>query len=87
MFRRPWFKSRPRTQGKGPILNEKGGFFCTTEATTGMSAVIGSMSTVTELMTAVWDMMTSNPLLTLILAVSLVGVDVAVFKKIKRAAK
>nr|WP_325296711.1 hypothetical protein [uncultured Dysosmobacter sp.] len=52
-----------------------------------MSAVIGSMSTVTELMTSVWDMMTSNPLLTLFLAVGLIGVGVTVFKKVKRAAK
>lgn len=52
-----------------------------------MSAVIGSMSTVTELMTAVWDMMTSNPLLTLFLAVGLISVGVSVFRKVKRAAK
>lgn len=52
-----------------------------------MSAVIGSMSTVTELMTAIWDMMTSNPLLTLFVAVSLIGIGVTVFKRVKRAAK
>lgn len=52
-----------------------------------MSAVLGSMSTVTQLMTSVWDMMTSNPLLTLFLAGSLIGVGVTVFKRVKRAVK
>lgn len=52
-----------------------------------MNAVMGSMSTVTQLMTSVWDMMTSNPLLTLFLAVGLISIGVAVFKKVKRAAK
>jgi len=35
----------------------------------------------------VWELMTGNPLLTLFLAVSLIGVGVSVFKSIKGASK
>ena len=51
-----------------------------------MNAVMSSMDTITGLMTSVWNMMTSNPLLTLMLAVGLVSVGVAVFSMIRRAA-
>lgn len=47
---------------------------------------MGSMDTITKLMSSVWTMMTSNPLLTLMLAVGLVSVGVAVFAMIRRAA-
>ena len=52
-----------------------------------MAAVLGSMDTLTKLTSIVWDMMTSNPLLTLFLAVGLIGVGVRVFMSVKRAAK
>ena len=55
-------------------------------AATGMDAVIGSMDTLGTLMTKVWTLMTSNALLTLFLAVALLGVGVSVFRMIKRAA-
>lgn len=55
-------------------------------AATGMDAVMGSMPTLVSLMSQVWTMMTSNPLLTLYLAVGLIAVGVAVFRLIKRAA-
>lgn len=45
------------------------------------------MDTVTSLMGEVWTLMTSNPLLTLFLAVSLISVGVSVFRRIKRAAR
>ncbi len=48
---------------------------------------MGSMETLTTLMTHVWTLMTSNPLLTLFLAVSLIAVGVGVFRMIKRAAR
>ena len=57
------------------------------EAATGMAAVLGSMDTLTKLTSSVWDMITSNPLLTLFLAVCLIGVGVRVFMSVKRAAK
>ena len=53
----------------------------------GMSAVMSSFSVVTELMVEVWELMTSNPLLTLFLAASLLSVGVGAFRKIKRAAR
>lgn len=58
-------------------------------ASTGgdFSAVMGSMSTLSSLMTQVWNMMTSNPLLVLFLAVALLSVGVGVFRMIKRAAR
>ena len=51
----------------------------------GLDTVVASTGTITSLMTAVWNMMTSNPLLTLFLGVSLLGVGIAVFKKIRGA--
>lgn len=54
---------------------------------TGMSSILSSIDTVVSLMGKVWDVMTSNPLLTLFLAVSLLMVGIKVFKRIKAAAK
>ena len=51
----------------------------------GLDTVVASTGTITSLMTAVWNMMTSNPLLTLFLGVSLLGVGIATFKKIRGA--
>ena len=59
----------------------------TESATTGFEAVIGSMDTLVELVSQVWTLMTSNALLTLFLAVSLISVGVSVFRMIKNAAK
>ena len=55
--------------------------------TTGMAAILASMTTITDLVTSVWELMTSNPLLSLFLAASLLGVGVGVFRKIKRASR
>ncbi len=52
-----------------------------------MAAVLGSMDTITSLMSNVWTMMTSNALLTLFLATGLISVGVSVFLSIKRAAR
>lgn len=52
-----------------------------------MSAVLGSMDTLVTLTGKVWDLMTSNALLTLFLAVGLISVGVSVFRMIKSAAK
>ena len=51
-----------------------------------MAAVLGSMDTITSLMSNVWTMMASNALLTLFLATGLISVGVSVFLSIKRAA-
>lgn len=53
---------------------------------TGFESVLAAMDTLGTLMTKVWTMMTSNPLLTLYLAVGLLSVGVTVFWMIKRAA-
>lgn len=53
---------------------------------TGFESVIAAMDTLGLLMTKVWTMMTSNPLLTLYLAVGLLSIGVSVFWMIKRAA-
>lgn len=58
-----------------------------TSSSGGMPAVLSAFDTVTSLMTKVWDLMTSNPLLTLFLAAGLVAIGVRVFRQIKRAAK
>lgn len=52
-----------------------------------MDAVLSSVDTLVSLMTKVWTLMTSNPLLTLFLAVSLIAVGVSVFRMIKGAAR
>lgn len=54
---------------------------------TGMEAVLASMDTLSALMSKVWVLMTSNPLLTLFVAVSLLSVGVGVFRMIKGAAR
>lgn len=53
----------------------------------GMSAVLSAFDTVTSLMNSVWELMTSNPLLTLFLAAGLLSIGVSAFRKIKSAAK
>jgi len=52
-----------------------------------MAAILASMTTITDLVTSVWELMTSNPLLTLFLAAGLLTIGVRVFRQIKRAAK
>ena len=53
----------------------------------GMPAVMSSFTVVTNLMNSVWELMTSNPLLTLFLAAGLLSIGVRAFRQIKRAAK
>lgn len=52
-----------------------------------MDTVISSMDTLSTLLTKVWDMMTANPLLTLFVALTLLGVGVTVFQKVKGASR
>ena len=61
--------------------------FASEGGTSGMPAVLGAFDTVTSLMNSVWQLMTSNPLLTLFLASGLLTIGVRAFRQIKRAAK
>ena len=52
-----------------------------------MAAVTAAMSSITSLVTSVWELMTSNALLTVFLSAGLLGVGVGVFRQIKSAAR
>lgn len=52
-----------------------------------MDAITGAMSTVTTVVGDVFSLMTANPLLCVFLASSLVGVGIAIFRKVKGASK
>lgn len=58
-----------------------------TVTTTGMSAVMSSLDTIVELSGKVWDLLTSNPLLTLFVAASLLPVGIALFTSLRNAAR
>lgn len=53
----------------------------------GMSAVLSAVDTITTLMGKVWDLLTSNPLLTLFVAASLLPVGIALFTSLRNAAR
>lgn len=59
----------------------------TTAAATGMDAVISATDTVASLMGKVWNVMTANPLLTLILAAGVLTIGLGIFRKVKKTAK
>lgn len=54
---------------------------------TGMESILATSETITTLVGNVFTLMTGNPVLTLMLGASLIGVGVAVYKRIKKAAK
>ena len=59
-----------------------------TETTsTGMDAVIAAMSTITELVGSVFDVMTGNPLLTVFLAAGLLTIGISIFTELKSATR
>lgn len=58
-----------------------------TVTTTGMSAVLSAVDTITQLMGKVWELLTSNPLLTLFVAASLLPVGIALFTSLRNAAR
>ena len=55
--------------------------------TTGMSAVMSSLDTIVELSGKVWDLLTSNPLLTLFVGASLLPVGIALLTRLRNAAR
>lgn len=52
-----------------------------------MSAVMAAMDTVVQLMGKCWDLMTSNPLLTLFVAASLLPVGIGIFVSLRNASR
>lgn len=59
----------------------------TTVTTGGMSAVMSAVDTIIELSGKVWELLTSNPLLTLFVAASLLPVGIALFTSLRNAAR
>lgn len=53
---------------------------------TGMAAVKTAMTTAVEFMTSAFDAMTANGYLVIFLAVTMIGVGVTVFRKLRRGA-
>lgn len=58
-----------------------------TVASGGMSAVMSAVDTIVQLMGKVWDLLTSNPLLALFVAASLLPVGIALFTSLRNAAR
>ena len=52
-----------------------------------MDAIIDGFDTITNLVTAGWEMLTSNPYLVVFMAVSLLGVGLTVLSRLKAAAQ
>ena len=59
----------------------------TTVTTGGMSAVMSAVDTIIELSGKVWELLISNPLLTLFVAASLLPVGIALFTSLRNAAR
>lgn len=53
---------------------------------TGMEAVKTAMTTAVSFMTSAFDAMTANSYLVIFLAVTMIGVGVTVFRKLRRGA-
>lgn len=52
-----------------------------------MSAVMSAMDTVVQLMSKVWELMTSNPILALFVAAGLLPVGIGIFTALRNAAR
>lgn len=70
-----------------PTTSRKEDELQTETVATGMPAIMGAMDTIVELMGKVWTLMTSNPLLTLMVATALIPVGVGAFCAIRNAAR
>ncbi len=57
-----------------------------TDPATGMDAVKTAMTTAVTFMTTAFEAMTANGYLVIFLAVTMIGVGVAVFRKLRRGA-
>ena len=58
-----------------------------TTPTTGLDTILAGTSTLSTLVGEVFTLLTANPLLTLFLAASLIGLGLSLFRKLKRTAK
>ncbi len=52
-----------------------------------MPAVLAAVDTIASLLGKVWDLLTSNPLLTLFVAAGLLPVGIALFTSLRNAAR
>lgn len=52
-----------------------------------MTAVMSALDTVVQLMGKCWDLMTSNPLLTLFVAAGLLPIGISIFVSLRNAAR
>lgn len=52
----------------------------------GLSAITGAFSTVTRLVSSVFELITGNPLLAVFVAIGLFGSGIGLFRKLRRAA-
>lgn len=67
------------------IFCEKGGIWTTTP--TAMETILAGTSTLSTLVGDVFTLLTANPLLTLFLSASLIGLGLGLFRKLKRTAR
>lgn len=58
-----------------------------TQTVTAIQTLTGAVSTITTLVGDVFDLIVSNPLLTVFAAASLLGLGISFFKRMKRAAR
>lgn len=59
----------------------------TTTTPTGMEAILAGTSTLTTLVGDVFTLMTANPLLTLFLASSVIGIGIGLFRRLRKASR
>ena len=79
-----WFESNSRNHK----FFEKGGSVeAITTTAGGMAAVMSAMDTVIDLSGKVWELMTSNPVLAVFVAASLIPGGVTIFVSIRNAAR
>lgn len=55
--------------------------------TTTVTSILSNVSSIKTVVSDVWDVMTSNPILCVFICVSLLSIGFAVFRKAKRAAR
>lgn len=58
-----------------------------TTTTTGISTVLSGVDTLSTLVSKVFDLMVANPVLLVLLAGALIGAGIAIFRKLRSAAR
>ena len=59
----------------------------TETVTTGIQTILGGTTTLTTLVSDVFDIMVANPLLVIFLASSLIGVGISLFRRLRGASR